>query len=141
MGEVMDRARALQDDLTSAITVVSLQDSGVTRYAIGGARGGAGVVNAELTEFFSDREVDLPADGPFRALNPFSKKNTDTSAISIDLDSMTAAMVLHTWGDAKFSFAVEDQGDVFFGVGDPVGGSSRRAYYMITLGTPQPPPR
>lgn len=135
MGQVMDRAQQLQDGYQyCAITVVSLQDSGVTRYAIGTARGGGGKITADLTESFSDRFVDLPSNGPFRDENPFSKNNTDASTLAVDLHDLKASMVLHTWGDATFSFGVNDQGDVLFGVGDPAGGSSNRAYYLIALG-------
>lgn len=135
MGEVTDRLQRLSRGGTLAeVTMVGLQDSGVTRYSTGTAGANQfGQVEVRLTELFSDRHLDLDNAPP----NPFSNKAADSSTLTIDLNRLTATMVLHSWGDATSSFSVRDQGDVLFGIGGPAGSSSNRAYYLIAVGEVQ----
>ncbi|MGK5640194.1 hypothetical protein ACSNOK_18050 [Streptomyces sp. URMC 126] len=136
MGQVTDRVNFLVSNFTffSGVTVVSLQGGEVARYATGSvAADQRGGVTGRLREYFSDRLFDKR---PF-VFQPFDVDRTDTSTLTISLaGGPRATMVLHSWGDTTFGFPVQDQGEVFFGSGDPVGPVPGRAGFLIAVGPP-----
>jgi hypothetical protein len=137
--------------LLADATLLSTQEDGVVRYARGQARARAGhgpglsplgpgnvhivsPVQADFREFFSDRVFSSPR----LPTQPFTQDQVDTSTLTIDANKLTGTMVLHSWNNTTFNLSFSDNEDVLSATGPAAGSGAAQAWYLLSIGEPQP---
>jgi hypothetical protein len=159
----------LEDVLTQAkngsavhITIVSNQDNGIASYAVGDlifhpATGGQVVGGPQLRPahmesatplkmFFSDRMLSIdppPAPGSFGVSprQPFSANATEALGVSVAPgfgDHQTIRVSITVFGNSV-TFDMERRGNLFVGVGPPLGPSPEAVYVLAFTGIVNPP--
>lgn len=146
------------------ITIVSNQDDGIASYAVGDlifhpATGGQVVDGPPLRPahmesaaanplrmFFSNRRLSIdppPAPGSFGGSprQPFSANATEALGLSIALkigDHDTVRVSITVFGNSA-KFDMERRGNLFVGVGPPLGPSPEAVYVLAFTGITNPP--
>lgn len=161
--DIMSAARSIGSGVAVPVAVTTNQSGCEVSYATGalgyvaGHHVGPFFMPERLTTstasgleyLFSDRHSDLqePAgSGPFAHSNPFSVDRADKLGLSLSAGFLgggppSAKFTLLSWGNGTFTVALADGPGVLTGAGAGVGAGSPQAFYVISFGTPVPPPK
>ena len=148
-----------QDGSSVHITIVSNQDNGIASYAVGDLifhpqTGGQffdgpplepahmkSAADDPLLMFFSDRKLSIdppPPPGTFgnSPRQPFSANATEALGVSVSLgfgDNQTVGVSITVFGNSSH-FEMNRQGNLFVGVGPPLGNSPEAVYVLAFTG-------